>query len=158
MINLRNFYDHEWKENHSKVPKFSVSQYFSQFHAFSFQQVFLYSWGQDGEYLALQPLSKIFQIFHFPKVGNSSPPLFSSALTPQSFLPDIAVLLGRGWLRPPANSDCFSIKQITIRQQLSKDHTLKGKNRELTKRPPDILYQGTVSYDSWNNSAFIKRL
>ena len=22
--------------------------------------------------------------------------------------------------------------------------------------PPDILYQGTVSYDSWNNSAFIK--
>ena len=41
---------------------------------------------------------------------------------------------------------------------MSKDHTLKGKNRELTKRPPDILYQGTVSYDSWNNSAFIKRL
>ena len=22
--------------------------------------------------------------------------------------------------------------------------------------PPDILYQGTVSYDSWNNSALIK--
>ncbi len=36
---------------------------------------------------------------------------------------------------------------------MSKDHTLKGKNRD----PPDgaagILYQGTVTYESWNNSA-----
>ena len=38
---------------------------------------------------------------------------------------------------------------------MSKDHTLKGKNRD----PPDgaagILYQGTVTYESWNNSAYL---
>ena len=36
-----------------------------------------------------------------------------------------------------------------------RNHTLKGKNRGTSiKRPPDILYQGTESYESWNNGAF----